>query len=162
MTAGGWGLKAALMALALVVGGASGHTASIVGGRLDDPALEARAHKISRSLRCLVCQNESIEDSKADLARDLRRIVRERLAAGETDDQVRAFIVARYGDWVLLKPPFKAETYLLWIGPGLLILAGGLGVWLYYRRRQIPAVAPLNAEEQERLAALLDDDSADG
>ncbi len=151
----------ALIALAFVIVAPAGHTVGVDRYRLDDPVLEARAHKIARSLRCLVCQNQSIEDSNADLAADLRRIVRERVAAGDTDDEVRAYIVARYGDWVLLKPPFKAKTYLLWFGPFLLILAGGIGVWLYYRRREQLTISPLSAEEETQLAALLDDD-ADG
>lgn len=95
---------------------------------LPDPALEARAQAVSKELRCVVCQNQSIEDSSAPLARDMRLLVRERLAAGDTDEQARAFLVARYGNFVLLKPPFQANTVLLWTGPLLILLvaAGGL------------------------------------
>lgn len=127
---------------------------------LGDPALEARAHAISSTLRCLVCQNESIEDSDAPLAADLRHIVRQRLAAGDSDRQVRQFLVDRYGDWVLLKPPFKEKTWLLWLGPLLLLLLAGGGSALYFRRRRaegLVATPPLSAEEERRLRALLDD-----
>lgn len=128
---------------------------------LADPALEARAHDIGKELRCLVCQNESIEESNAELARDLRLLVRERLTQGETDDQVRAFVVQRYGDFVLLKPPVKPSTWILWYGPAGILLLGGIGVLLYLRgRRKAVAAAPreavpLDAEEQRRLAALM-------
>lgn len=127
---------------------------------LKDPALEKRAHALGKDLRCLVCQNESIEDSNADLAKDLRIIVRERIAAGATDDQVRQYVVDRYGDYVLLKPPFKGSTLVLWLGPFALFLAGLGAVALFYRRRktQAPAQpAPLTAEEKRRLDSLLKD-----
>jgi cytochrome c-type biogenesis protein CcmH len=127
---------------------------------LGNPAEEARAHAISRTLRCLVCQNQSIEDSNAPLARDLRRVVRERISTGESDSEVRQYVVARYGDWVLLKPPFKPATYALWLGPFVLLGVACLGVAAYYRRLRRRAAAeapaqPLSPEEQERLAALL-------
>lgn len=125
---------------------------------LADPKLEARARVIGKELRCLVCQNESIDDSNADLAHDLRVLVRQRLVAGDTDNQVKEYIVARYGDYVLLKPPFDPETYLLWFGPLILLLcAGGVAV-LYIRRstKTVP-VSPLSNDEAQRLAALLDD-----
>lgn len=129
---------------------------------LADPHLEARARVIGRELRCLVCQNESIDDSNADLAHDLRVLVRQRLVAGDSDDQVKAYIVARYGNYVLLKPPFDSETYLLWFGPLiLLICAAGVAV-LYIRRstRSVPA-PPLSQDEAQRLAALLDDGASE-
>lgn len=123
---------------------------------LADPALEARARDISRDLRCLVCQNESIDDSNADLARDLRLLVRERLMAGDSDEQVMAYIAARYGDFVLLDPPVKPKTWALWFGPGLLLLVAGTGMFQYLRRRQTAsAPAPLDATERKRLDALL-------
>jgi len=126
---------------------------------LADKALETRAHAISKGLRCLVCQNQSIEDSNAALARDLRQIVRERVVAGDSDEQVRAYLVARYGDWVLLKPPFNALTAALWLGPAALLAAAGIGVAFYYRRlRRAPtpeAAAPLSADERRRLEALI-------
>jgi cytochrome c-type biogenesis protein CcmH len=103
---------------------------------LANPALEKRAEDIGRSLRCLVCQNESIEDSEAPLAHDLRVLVRKKLAAGDSDAQVIRFIVGRYGNYVLLKPPFDAETYALWLGHVVLLIAGSAGVILFYRKRE--------------------------
>jgi len=102
--------------------------------RLDDPVLEERARDISQHLRCVVCQNQSIDDSTAPLARDLRIIIRERLAAGDSNDEVIQFVTARYGDFVLLKPPFKGQTYLLWFGPFLILIIGGVLVYYYYRK----------------------------
>lgn len=125
---------------------------------MKDPKLESRAQHLGKELRCLVCQSESIEDSNADLAKDLRVIVRERIGQGETDDQVRKFVVDRYGDYVLLKPPFKATTLVLWVGPFVLFLVGLVAVFGFYRRRGTSAPAqsvPLTAEEKRRLDALL-------
>ena len=125
---------------------------------LKDPALEARARSIGQALRCVVCQNQSIDDSSAEVARDMRRAVRERLTAGDSDDQVFAYMVARYGDYVLLKPPFKTSTLVLWLGgPLLLLLAGGALVIAARRRRAdtTSAVQPLSDEERRRLDALL-------
>ena len=122
--------------------------------RLSDPALEARARNISRSLRCLVCQNESIDESGADLARDLRILLRERIAAGDSDDAARAFIVARYGNFVLLRPPVMAATWALWFGPFALLAIGAAGLLLIRRRPAAPA--PLTAAETARLQTLLD------
>ncbi len=119
---------------------------------LPNPALEARAEALGRQLRCLVCQNESIEDSNADLARDLRRIVRQQIATGETDAATEAWVVARYGDFVRLRPPFNALTALLWASPVLAVLAG-LGAAWRGRRRPEPATA-LTADEQARLETL--------
>ena len=120
---------------------------------LPDPAKEARAEAIGRQLRCLVCQNESIEDSNADLARDLRRMVRTRLAAGDTDEAATAAIVSRYGDFVRLRPPVNAVTALLWASP-VVALGAGLGFALWFRRRPAPAAAPLSDAERARLADL--------
>jgi cytochrome c-type biogenesis protein CcmH len=120
---------------------------------LPDPAQEARAEAIGRELRCLVCQNESIEDSGADLARDLRKIVRQQVAAGGSNDQVVSWMVARYGDFVRLKPPFDAQTLLLWGSPLIALAAGGTAV-LATRRRPAAAPAPLTDEERRRLAEL--------
>jgi cytochrome c-type biogenesis protein CcmH len=126
--------------------------------QLRDPLQEERARVIGRELRCLVCQNQSIEDSDADLARDLRRIVREKVSAGESDTAVREFVHARYGDFVLLRPPFNATTFALWATP-LLALGGGTLAILLLRRRAAPGpMAPLTAEERVRLAALGDED----
>jgi cytochrome c-type biogenesis protein CcmH len=125
--------------------------------RLADPALEARARAISATLRCLVCQNESIDDSNADLAHDIRGLVRQRLVAGDTDTQVRQAIVDRYGQFVLLKPPVEPATYLLWFGPAAMLLAGFAGVAVWLGRRRLPPMdaAPLTPEEQSRLACLM-------
>jgi cytochrome c-type biogenesis protein CcmH len=125
--------------------------------QLADPALEARARAISRELRCVVCQNQTIDESDATLAHDLRMIVRERLVAGDSDEEVKAWIVARYGDYVLMRPPFRAETWLLWLGPALVVLLGGIGVAFYLRSRR-PADAVLSAEEQAQLDSLLKKD----
>jgi cytochrome c-type biogenesis protein CcmH len=124
---------------------------------LPDPALEARARAIGRALRCVVCQNQSIEDSAAEVAHDMRRAVRERLTAGDTDAQVMTFMVARYGDYVLLKPPFKSDTWVLWLGaPLVLLLAGGALVLAARRRRPVEAApVPLTNEERARVSALL-------
>jgi cytochrome c-type biogenesis protein CcmH len=127
---------------------------------LKDPALEARARDIGRGLRCVVCQNQSIDDSNAEVAHDMRRAVRERLTAGDSDQQVYDFMVARYGDYVLLDPPFKSRTLILWLGaPLVLILAGGLLLLSARRRRVLEAVQPLSEEEQRKLAALLKRDA---
>ncbi len=131
------------------------------GEMLKDPALEARARKLSQELRCVVCQNQSIDDSNAPLAHDLRVIVRERLTAGDTDSQVLAFVKARYGEFVLLRPPFKPQTLLLWLTP--LLLLGGTAIFLVRARRRQPAsaTAPLSADEQRRLDELLAQDRSD-
>jgi len=132
---------------------------------LADPALEARAREISKELRCLVCQNQSIDDSDAQLAKDLRLLVRERLKAGDSDRQVIDYVVSRYGDFVLLKPPFKATTLALWLGPAAIVGVGVLALALYYRRRARTVAAgddrppPLSDDEKRRLEALLKDDA---
>ena len=120
---------------------------------LPNPAAETRAEQIGRQLRCLVCQNESIEDSGADLARDLRAIVRQRVVAGDSDKQVVAWMVARYGNFVRLRPPFTLLTALLWLSP-LVAVAFGLGAALLSRRRTPSAPNPLSASESARLAEL--------
>jgi len=109
---------------------------------LPDPAMEAKARHIMEELRCLVCQSQSIANSDADLAADLRKIVRERVAAGDTEEEVKAYMVARYGDWVLLKPPVKEDTILLWFGPLIIILLGGAVLFVTARRqsREAPLV----------------------
>ena len=147
-------ISALLLALALISPSAPGGAVA-VDKPLNDPALEARARALHKRLRCLVCQNQSIEDSNADLARDLRQVVRERLAKGASDDQVLAYMVARYGDWVLLQPPVKPSTWLLWSGPALLLLIGATVVFLR-RRRSAGAAAELSADERRRLDRLLD------
>ncbi|HVI53225.1 MAG TPA: cytochrome c-type biogenesis protein [Candidatus Sulfotelmatobacter sp.] len=130
---------------------------------LPDPQLETRARAISKDLRCLVCQNESIDDSNADLARDLRLLVRKRLVAGDSDVQVKQYLVDRYGDYVLLNPPFKTTTLVLWFGPAVMFLAALGGAWVFARRRKAGSVlgtaapASLSDEEKRRVAALLAD-----
>jgi cytochrome c-type biogenesis protein CcmH len=121
---------------------------------LKDSTLEKRAREISAGLRCLVCQNQSIDDSDAQLAKDLRLLVRERLVAGDTDMQVRDFLVQRYGEFVLLKPTFGTHTLLLWLTPALVLILGGIGAYAAMRRRQRPAEA-LDEEEQRALEDLL-------
>lgn len=127
---------------------------------LSDPALEARAREISRDLRCLVCRNESIDESNADLARDLRLLVRERLVAGDSNQEVLAFVVDRYGEYVLLRPLATGSNLILWVaGPAMLVL-GLAAAGLYLRRRQMAAGAPADAlsdEEKRRLAEILRD-----
>lgn len=152
-------LTALVVALALTLGTPSGAIAVQPDEVLDDPALEARARALGKELRCLVCQNQSIDDSDAPLARDLRVLVRERLVAGDSDRDVRAFVVARYGDFVLYRPPFRASTVLLWLGPLIMIVLGASGIALYYRRRARAAAEtePLSEEERRRLDALLKD-----
>ena len=131
---------------------------------LDDPILETRARKISQGLRCLVCQNQSIDESAAVLARDLRVLVRERLVAGDGDQEVIDYVVSRYGDFVLLKPPFKAATFVLWAGPAVLLLLGLIAILAFFRRNRSGAVeaavvTPLTEDENRRLAALLENES---
>ena len=132
---------------------------------LEDPELERRARALSKELRCLVCQNQSIDDSDADLARDLRQLVRERLLAGDSDEEIIDFVTQRYGDFVLLRPPVKPSTWMLWYGPPVLFVIAGVAMVLYMRRRRN---APLNAPiddlsdaEQAKLNRLLERQSAD-
>ncbi len=120
-----------------------------------DPAEEARARTIGRALRCLVCQNESIFDSNAGLARDLRVLVRDRMAAGDSDEEVIAFIHERYGDYVLLKPPVTAQTWLLWGAPVLFLGLGGLTVFAYRRRQARAGPLPALSDDDRRAAQLL-------
>jgi cytochrome c-type biogenesis protein CcmH len=124
---------------------------------LADPVLEERARALSRQLRCLVCQNQSIDDSDADLARDLRQLVRERLVAGDSDAEIIAFLTARYGDFVLLRPPVKPATWGLWFGPLAVLLVAGGGIVVFLRRRgsRETASAPLSPGERARLDALM-------
>jgi cytochrome c-type biogenesis protein CcmH len=125
---------------------------------LEDPVLEGRARDLSQLIRCLVCQNESIDTSNADLARELRILVRERLTAGDSDQEVLDFLVARYGDFVLLRPRMTPANYLLWFGPLLLLLIGLAGVVLYFRRRLPRPAQGLSAEEEAQIARLTGQD----
>ena len=123
---------------------------------LDDPVLEERARELSKGLRCLVCRNESIDESNADLARDLRLLVRERLVAGDTDDEVIAYLVDRYGEFVLLNPTRTGANLILWIaGPAMFVLAGGIALFYVRRRRPDNAVATLSEDEEKRLDEIL-------
>jgi cytochrome c-type biogenesis protein CcmH len=125
---------------------------------LKDPALEARAREISKELRCVVCQNQSIDDSDAPLARDLRIVVREQLTLGKTDAEAMDYIVARYGNFVLLKPPVEPATWVLWLGPFALLIIGGGALAVMSRRRLAPAdAAPLTEAELAEMAALSQD-----
>lgn len=128
---------------------------------LADPALEARARALSREIRCLVCQNQSIDDSAADLARDLRIVLRERLVAGDGDDEVRQYLVARYGEFVLLRPRLRPATYALWFGPPVLLVLGGLAFYLALRRRAAAPAPELTEAERRRLADLLGEGSGE-
>jgi cytochrome c-type biogenesis protein CcmH len=132
-----------------------------------DPAKEARARDLSRELRCMVCQNQSIDDSEAPLARDLRLLVRERIAAGDSDAQVIDFLVARYGEFVLLKPRLKSHTLLLWLLPPFGLLGGGLALWMHNRRRakfaaEADSPFKLTADEEARIEELLAQEKAPG
>ncbi len=124
--------------------------------RLPDPAQEARARALFSEIRCLVCQNESIDDSTAELAGDLRKVVREQIAAGRSDGQVKAFLTDRYGEFVLLRPRFSLANSVLWLGPFVAVLAGLALLAGLWRRRE--PVQPLSSDEETRLAALLDNE----
>ena len=132
------------------------------GQRFTDAAEQARYESLIHDIRCLVCRSESIADSNAPLAADLRREVAEMMRAGKSDADIRAFMTARYGDFVLFKPPFKANTFVLWVGPFALLVLGGIGVAFYFRRRGLePARADeLSADERSRVARLLREDAA--
>jgi len=149
------GLALLSPSLAGMVGPAQAVTAD---EQLSDPALEARARDLMREVRCVVCQAQSIGESDAGIAVDLRHLIRTQIAAGASDGEIRQFLVDRYGDFILFKPPFKAETLVLWIGPFVVLLTGfGLLVWFFRRRRTIAAPAALDPEETRRVARALDD-----
>lgn len=146
--------------LIVLIGSAAPGLGVEPGERLADPALEARARSLSKELRCLVCQNESIDDSSADLAHDLRVLLRERLTAGDTDRQAIQYLVDRYGDFVLLKPPVEPATYVLWFGPAAMLLIALAGSAIFLRRRlglRDATSAPLSDAERQRLARMLQD-----
>ena len=153
-------ILACVFALALIAGSSAAYAVQ-PDEIMSDPAKEARARDLSRELRCMVCQNQSIDDSEAPLARDLRLLVRERIAAGDSDAQVLDFLVARYGEFVLLKPRLEPHTYLLWLLPPLALAGGGVALWLHNRRRTRSAAAEdqslhqLTAEEEARLEQLI-------
>ena len=147
-------LQIFLLALSLLGAGTAAHAVQ-PDEVLPDPALEHRARAISAGLRCLVCQNQSIDDSDAPLAKDLRLIVRERLKAGDTNQGVEDYVVGRYGEFVLLRPVLAPHTILLWLTPLLAVLLGGFGIWRLSRRTAPAAERGLSASEQADVAALL-------
>ena len=152
-------LKIVSIAAAIAFLASANAAAVLPDEKLADPALEARARTLSLELRCPVCQNQSIDDSNAELARDLRLMVRERLVAGDTDAQALAFIQARYGDFVLLSPPVKSSTYLLWFGPIAILGFGLIVLVVTMRRRRLAASVAgdeLTAAERDRLQRALD------
>jgi len=125
---------------------------------LDDPVLEARARVLSKGLRCVVCQNENIDESNAGIAGDLRLLVRERLTVGDTDDEVMQYLVERYGEYILLKPTFGGSNIILWLTGPLVLLAGGFGALMFIRgREKFKQEEELDADEEEKLASLLQD-----
>jgi cytochrome c-type biogenesis protein CcmH len=128
--------------------------------QLADQTLEARAREVSQELRCVVCQNQSIDDSDAPLAHDLRVLLRERIAAGDSNAQAKAFIVQRYGHFVLLRPPVEGATLILWFGPLAVLVVGGIGVFFYLRGHARPELARLDASEEAEVAKLLSPDEA--
>jgi cytochrome c-type biogenesis protein CcmH len=130
--------------------------------KLADPALEARARALTAELRCVVCQNQSVDDSDAPLAKDIRVLVRERIMAGDTDDEVIDYIVARYGRFVLLKPPLSGDTVLLWFGPGILLVLGLALTYLYVRRLNRAPVAPqpLSPAEEDAVKRIIEEPRA--
>lgn len=157
-------MRGLLAALILAAGLTLPALAVLPDEKLSDPVLEARARDISKELRCLVCQNQSIDDSNAELARDLRLLVRERLLAGDSDEQVLAYIHDRYGDFALLRPPVTGYTALLWAGPFALLGLAGFGTLAYLRQRrrdvETTPTTPLSADEEKRLASLLGENKA--
>jgi cytochrome c-type biogenesis protein CcmH len=152
-------IRKALVALAWVMAAGTACTAqaNTAAPMADDPAVEARLVHISEELRCLVCQNESLAGSRADLALDLKREIRSLIKQGKSDQEIRDFLVSRYGDFVLYRPPVKPTTWLLWGGPFVLLL-GGLAVLVGFLRKRKPADASLSDEEQRRADALLNND----
>jgi cytochrome c-type biogenesis protein CcmH len=158
-------LLAGLIAVTVMMGLPAAHAVQ-PDEIMADPAKELRARDLSRELRCMVCQNQSIDDSEAPLARDLRLLVRERIAAGDSDAQVIDFLVARYGEFVLLKPRVNQHTLLLWLVPPLALLGGGFAMWRYSRRRPKSgddtdeSAVKLTADEQARLERLMAADPA--
>ena len=156
-------LKRILIGLVVAIGIAGSSAAYAVQPDeiMSDSAKELRARNLSRELRCMVCQNQSIDDSEAPLARDLRLLVRERIAAGDSDAQVMDFLVARYGEFVLLKPELNPHTLLLWLLPPLALAGGGLAMWIQSRRRSRfatdddPSLSKLTADEEARLQRLI-------
>lgn len=159
-------IRALLLALVFAFAPVASFAAVSPDEQLSDPKLEARAREVSKELRCLVCQNESIDDSDAELAKDLRMLVRKRILAGDTNDEVKQYLVARYGEFVLMKPPFQPATWLLWLGPGAILLGGAVGVVLFLRRSSRRDEAEignpaLSEAERRRLAEIVKDNPSE-
>ena len=156
-------MRLLLLAVALLFGTALSAAAVEPSEMLDDPVLEQRARALSAEIRCVVCQNESIDSSNAEIAHELRVLMREHLIAGDSDQEVLDYLVARYGDFVLLRPPVKPATYLLWFGPFAMLLIGVVAVFVFFRRQRAAAALPpaLSVEEEARLARLLGDQAAE-
>jgi cytochrome c-type biogenesis protein CcmH len=156
-------MRLLLLALALLLGTTLFAAAVEPSEMLDDPVLEQRARDLSAEIRCVVCQNESIDSSNAEIAHELRVLVRERLVAGDSDQEVLDYLVARYGDFVLLRPPVKPATYLLWFGPFAMLLIGVVAIVVFFRRQRAAAALPpaLSVEEEARLARLLGDQAGE-
>ncbi|MBN9319849.1 MAG: cytochrome c-type biogenesis protein CcmH [Caulobacterales bacterium 68-7] len=144
-------LRAFFLTLAAVVCMAA---ASDPSERLQDPAQEARARSLFKEVRCLICQSESIDDSESLFAQTARKVIREQVEQGASDTQVKRFLIDRYGEYILLKPPFNPANLALWLGPFVLVAVGGAGMFMLLRRREAPA--PLTAEEEARVAKLMD------
>ena len=159
-------ILACLFALCVMVGSSTAYAVQ-PDEIMSDPAMELRARNLSRELRCMVCQNQSIDDSEAPLARDLRILVRERIAAGDSDAQVLDFLVARYGEFVLLKPRLERQTLLLWLLPPLALTGGAFTLWIHNRRRRSsiaaedPSAVKLTDEEEARLRLLMSTELAE-
>ncbi len=155
-----WHVAGALLAVLMLVAGTTALAAEAVP-TAQDPVAASRAVRLSEQLRCLVCQNQTIAESNAELALDLRQQIREQIAAGKTDDDILQYMVNRYGDFVLYRPPFKATTLVLWGGPALLLIVGVFALARVLRgRRAAPEAAPLTEEERQRAAQLLAMDSS--
>jgi cytochrome c-type biogenesis protein CcmH len=155
--------RLAALLIVLVLGAGPALAVLSPDDMLDDPALEARARALSVQVRCLVCQNQSIDDSDATLARDLRLLIRDRLVAGDSDSQVLDFLVARYGEFVLMRPVLAPHTVLLWASPLLLLGLGALGLVVWFvRRRRLAAADPLDDQEKRELARILDEQAHAG
>ena len=129
--------------------------------QLADPQLEQRARDLSKVIRCVVCQSQSVADSDADIAQELRVLIREQIAAGKSDQEIRDYMVARYGDFVLFDPPFKGSTYVLWLGPFAILVLAGIGVAIFFRRRAQDPARALSADEHSRVERLLHDGPED-
>lgn len=153
-------MRRLVLALILALAAATPAAAIRPDEILADPALETRARALGKELRCLVCQNQSIDDSEADLARDLRKIVRERLVVGDSDPAIRAYLVARYGDFVRLDPPLRVTTAILWFGPALILVLGAIGIAVFLRRKPAGTSPPvaLDSNDRARLERVLAED----